>query len=254
MGAADNIMSVLTNIAIFGDSIGRGSGDSRSSPTGRGDYISGISPTAPYYNFGNKGWPERSIKGLYPYMNFSVPGKTAAACTTALMPKQLLLLDMAPPTHAIIELGVNDLMTGASASSCELRLEAIITMLSSRYPGIICYVSTITPVTNSSDNWATLGNQFLSGTLPNGTTPQWALFTDNTQTSGRSLLNSRIKGGFIAGAAGYIDAAGQAQDGTDERYWNTASIPGAATSDGIHPVQAMHTLIAASYNPVTFFG
>lgn len=243
-------MSYLTSIAIFGDSIGRGSGDSHTSPAGQGDYLSGTSPTAPYINTGNYGWIERSIANLFPYINFSVQGKTAAACTAALMPKELAILDYAPPTHAIIEVGVNDLMQNASADTLRTRLQALMTLLRGRYNGIECYLTTVTPVSNSLDLWATTGNQFLSGTLPNGTTPYWAQFTDNTHTSGRSLHNYRVRNNLL-GADGYIDSSGAVEDPTDERLWGTGS--GARTADGIHPNQAAHTTISLCYNPATYF-
>lgn len=236
------------SIAIFGDSIGRSSGDSTVSPQGQGDYLNGTSPTSPYINIGNYAWIERGIAGTYPYMNFSVQGKTAVAYTAALMPKELAILDKAPPTHAVIEVGVNDFMGGATAASVETRVKNIMILLRGRYPGIICYITTITPVSNSSDSWASLGNQFLSGSLPNGTTPIWTNFTNNTQTSGRSLYNSRVRAGLL-GADGYIDASIVVESGSDERFWADN-----LTRDGIHPNQTGHTNISLSFDPNVLFG
>ena len=244
-------MTSLHTIAIFGDSVARSAGD-KTGTTGQGDYLAGTSPTAPYINIGNYGWVERSIAGLYPYYNLSVAGKTAAAYTAALMPKELAIMDKAPPTHAVIEVGVNDLMQSASAATVETRVKNLMALLRGRYSGIKCYITTITPVSNSSDSWATLGNQFLSGTLPNGTVISgWANFTDNTGTSGRSLYNARVRAGLL-GADNFIDVAAYCEDATDNRFWKTTA--GAATGDGIHPKQATHTDMAGSYDPEIYFG
>lgn len=243
-------MTSLHTIAIFGDSIGRSAGD-KTGTTGQGDYLLGTSPTAPYINIGNYGWIERSIAGKYPYYNLSVAGKTAAAFTAALMPKELAIMDKAPPTHAVIEVGVNDFLTGANAATVETRVKNLMALLRGRYSGIKCYITTITPISNTSDAWATLANQFLSGTLPNGVVPSWANFTDNTGTTGRSLYNARVRAGLL-GADNYIDASAYCEDATDKRFWKTTA--GAATADGIHPNQPTHTDMSLSYDPEVYFG
>ena len=240
--------SKQSGVLILGDSIGRGAGDKRTSPTGQGDWISGTSPTPPYINIGDLGWLERAIAGRHGTLNLSVAGKTALAYTAALTAKQFQTADLAPPTHVVIETGVNDFLTGATAAQVATRNQAIMTLARNRW-GSQCYLTTITPVSNSTDSWATLGNQSLSGTLPNGTAPDWAAFTDNTQSSGRSLYNAQVRAGSL-GADGYFDPAILVQDAGDERYWATGSGP--STGDGIHPNQATHTIMTGSMDPTIF--
>lgn len=242
----------FSNILILGDSETRSAGDTRSSPTGQGDYLGGTvppgSPTPPAINIGNYAWMERSLAGIYSYMNLSVQGKTAAAYTAALMPKQLAIVDKAPPTHAVITTGVNDFMTGANAATVETRNKNIMAMLRARYPGTLCFTADVLPVTNSNNGWIDLAGQFLSGTLPNGVTPAWANFTDNTGTSGRSLYNARANAGLL-GADGHIPTAAVIQAASDVRYFADS-----ATSDGIHPNYAYHILLSQCYDPETYFG
>lgn len=230
------------SVLIIGDSISRSSGDTTST-TQQGDYLSGTSPTAPYINIGNTGWAERSIGAAYPYLNLSVPSRALSTASEANLEEQLAILDTAPPSDCVIMLGVNDLLAGSSAASVLGYIETLISIVKARYPGVLCHVCTLPPVTASSDAWATKANQSFSGTVA-GATVTWANFTDNTGTSGRSKVNAEIRAESLTGQDGHFDSSAAVEDATDERYWISAS--GARTGDGLHPNYLGHTDIAAA--------
>ena len=237
------------NVLILGDSITRGSGD-KTGTSGQGDYLSGTSPNAPYVNIGNVGWVERAIGGRHALFNLSVPSRVTNAYTDALAPGQFAMVDLAPPTHVVIASGINDVMqSGTTASQVITRVQTLIALCRSRWNNPVCYVTTLTPVANSSDGWATKANQMLAGTLPNGTNPNWANLTDNTGASGRSFYNAQVRANSL-GADGFIDVAAQVSDPSDGRYWRTDI--GIPTGDGIHPSQLMHTQATAALNRAIF--
>lgn len=239
------------NVLIIGDSIPTGSGDG-SGGTARGDFLNGTSPTAPYINIGDVGWVERAIAGRNALFNISVPGRTAAGFTRANAPKLFEMVDRCPPTHLVLTTGVNDLLASTSpitADQLVTRNQNIMDAARSDWGTLKCYPTTITPVTAGS--WGSIGTQTLTGTVAGISSPYWANFTDNTQTSGRSRYNELVRTNVVS-ADGHIDASLPLEDPTDERYWNSAS--GARTSDGIHPNQAGHTDAKASLDPVALFG
>ena len=234
---------------ILGDSISRGSGDTKTSaPLQQGDWLNGTSPTALYPNLGNVGWVETSIGDSYPYHSMAVPSRqvvTSAVNITNLGP-QFDAMDQCPPTHVVLALGVNDLMLARTPAQVLGDLIAAVTMIKNRFPGCKVYVSTITPVTNTTDAYATGANQTFTGTPPAGGSVTWSNFNGTDDTTGRRLLNSNIRSGAVTGSDGVIDVAMSVEDASDPRKWRTDL--GVPTVDGVHPQAVLHRQIASDAN------
>jgi hypothetical protein len=231
------------SVFLAGDSIMRGSGDTTGT-TQQGDWLSGTSPSADYPDYGNAGWAERSIGIAYPYYTVAVQGRYLQSFTAVNMEEQLAVLDTAPPTLVVLGLGVNDLIIGRTAAQVLADLDLAIAVLKARYgSSTLVYVCTITPVTNSSDSWATTANQSFSGTL-SGATITWSNFSDGSGATGRLLVNAQIMAGSTT-ADGVLDVASACQDGSDPRLWR-ADLASASTLDGIHPKDVQVRQIMAS--------
>lgn len=231
------LSSNIKTIFILSDSIGRGSGDTVST-TQQGDYLSGTSPTAPYINVGNVGWVERSLGKTRPYFSMAVQGRQIvnSVFTDAILGSQFSILDNAKPTEIMLALGVNDLMAGRTPAQIISDINAAIAILKNRYGSQVkITVPTITPVTNSTDSWATTLNQTFTGS-PGGATVTWSNFNDGSGATGRLSLNSQIMAGGT-NADYTLDVASYCQDSGDSRLWRVDL--GAPVGDGIHPKDAI---------------
>ena len=241
------------SVLILGDSIARGSGDAKASaPLQQGDWLNGTSPTTSYPNMGNIGWIETSIGDNYPIHSMAVPSRQviSSAINLTNLTDQLNVLNLCPPSHVVLALGVNDLMQGRSAAQVLDDLIAAVALLKTRFAGCKVHVCTITPVANTTDAYATTANQTFTGTPPAGGSVVWSNFNGTDDTTGRRLLNANIRAGLITAAAGVIDVALSVQDGTDARKWRVDL--GQPSVDGVHPQAVLHRQIAAGANlPVT---
>ena len=242
-----------TCIHVIGDSRAWGTGD-KAGTTSQGDYLPGTSPAAPFINIGNTGWIERAIAGRHGLFNLAVPGRQAASFTQALNAKNFAVAAKTRPTHVILAACVNDLLaSGAGATTAAnviLRNQAIQAYYRATYPGVKTVWPTCSPVAASSDAWASLGNQSLSGTVAGIATPNWANFTDNTGASGRSFYNAQVRANTV-GADMILDQSALVEDPSDGRFWKSTG-GNARTNDGIHESQLGHTEASASLNPVLF--
>ena len=183
-------------------------------------------------NFGSY---EREINNSIGFINISTSGGSASYYNSyaTIYPKTYDFL-RGRATRVIIALGVNDLMSGATEATVNSTLNSLVSKHRSLFPGSAVGVSTITPVANSSDSWATLTNQSFSGTVAS-ITPTWARFSDSSGATGRLFVNSYIRAGST-GADFYVDIASAYQDPTDNRKWRVDM--GAPTGDGIHPTNS----------------
>jgi hypothetical protein len=244
----------VKTVKVLTDSIGRGVGDTKATATvQQGDWLNGISPTTDYPNWGNIGWVETSLGINYPYFSMAVAGKQVVGSSLNLtnLAAQFDLMSASPPGYGILGLGVNDLMLGRTPAQVLADLIAAVAMITARFPGIKVFVCTITPVTNTTDAYATTANQTFTGTPPAGGTVTWSNFNGTDDTTGRRKLNADIRAGLVTGAAGSIDVALACQDATDPRLWRTDL--GAPTTDGVHPQAVLHRAMAAVPDYATLF-
>ena len=237
------------SVLILGDSISRGSGDTKASaPLQQGDWLNGTSPTALYPNLGNVGWQETSLGDNYPYFSMAVPSKqvVSSSFNIAMLGPQFDAMDACPPSHVVLALGVNDLMLARTPAQVLNDLISAVTMVKNRFPGCKVYVATVTPVTNTTDAYATTANQTFTGTPPAGGSVSWGNFDGTDDTTGRRLLNANIRSGAVTGSDGVIDVAVSVEAAGDPRKWRVDL--GQPTVDGVHPQAVLHRQVATDAN------
>lgn len=134
-------------------------------------------------------------------------------------------------SHAICQLGVNDVLipTITPLSALEGQAQIVWTMLASM--GAKVYQCTITPATTSTDNWATTGNQ-----------------TVTAQEAMRTGFNDYIRT-VPSPLSGYFETADIMETARNSGIIKVTGSAFGYTTDGIHPSQAMHALLAAAINP-----
>lgn len=253
MGTSDT--ADVPRIAFIGDSRMAGSGGS-SEPWGgitvQGDWISnGFLNNSTYTNRSDIAWAELALAGELPYLNMGIASATSVSWTAANRAAELRMLQSANITDIILDLCINDLLTGSTGDSCIARISANITLLRATLPNVRIWLCTPLPVTSSTDSYATLANQALSGVPSGGTPTNWALFTNNTGASGRSQVLLAIRNN-IFGADGYIDVSAWLSDPTDERYWGSQY--GIQTGDGVHQNHIGHMIAQQAVNLGKLFG
>jgi len=144
-------------------------------------------------------------------------------------------------THTLCVLGVNDAATDSGATI----MANILTMTNffKASLGLRNVVGTLTPISATSDLWATLNNQ--SNVFPN--------------TANRASLNGLVRtGGFDSSVSGFIDGGAVMESGTTGKWIVTGSANGYcgdnAGQSGVHMVAAGHALLASNLpNPLSVF-
>jgi len=142
-------------------------------------------------------------------------------------------------THAIIELGVNDVFSGSASLA---QMKANIGSLLLLFPGLKKYLTTLAPLTTSTDNWATAYNQ-----------------TITANDSVRTGYNTWLRTATISNVSGIVDVAAYVEvDKTNTLslnggYWITDGIAGTYVSNnntdtpyGFHETTLGNILIAKS--------
>ncbi len=121
-------------------------------------------------------------------------------------------------TMAIVEYGINDILNYGTSGFAQARLarytDNILKMLP---PGMPAYITTMGPVTNSTDGWVTTGNQ----TIPNA-----------TRETVRTVENDRRRT-VPKGWSGCIDIADVIETARNSGIWKANY-----TNDGVHAIQA----------------
>lgn len=187
-------------VAVIGDSIADGTGEDTSA-------------NDPY---GFADWS--SQHAAFGYMRLAVSGLAANGWPASAIGSQALaLMNFMGVTHAVNELGVNDLTgTPPTLLTMQGRLQSIWASFRAAGVGKV-YQTTITPITTSSDNWATLVNQ-----------------TPYAAESIRVVLNNWIRT-VPAGLDGFFEMADVCESSHNSGKWVVNGTPFYATAEGIHP-------------------
>jgi len=99
-----------------------------------------------------KGFFERALNNLFPFLKIAVSGENAAAFVLQSGHKTRLALTTGS-THALMNYGINDLTAGNSTATVQANILSIATKLAAR--GILVYQTTITPRSTSTDGFIT---------------------------------------------------------------------------------------------------
>ncbi|EJN14746.1 hypothetical protein PMI42_01720 [Bradyrhizobium sp. YR681] len=113
---------------------------------------------------GGRGLLGRSMAALGPTLNYGVPGDRASLYAVgANTTSRMALAALGGATTAVLQLGVNDFFSGSRTTDQVLTDRATIrAAVKVAVPGIKVIDTTITPVTTSTDGWATTTNQTVS--------------------------------------------------------------------------------------------
>jgi lysophospholipase L1-like esterase len=191
-GVKGRLASPLPIIGIIGDSISQGTGDAPDPVYG------GVSI-------------ERAFRNVLPVYNMARQSETFANYLSRPSGRSLLTRDAC--THLFVNYGRNDITAAVAAATIEANLQSAIQPFLAR--GIKVYTATITPLTTSSDNWATTGNQSLPG---------------NANNSIRATYNAWLRANWQAiGLSGLFDF-GAIVDPGDTGKW---SVDGTAGYHGV---------------------
>ncbi len=227
--------------------------------------IMGDSISAATYNYDYPwfSWEASSIAGELPVLQLAVSGeKISDQWTVSVFKrhKRIRLLSKVC-THAICALGINDVSAGATATTLKANYIILWTALNSR--GVKVYQTTLTPYSASTDSWATLENQ-TPGKLGNATYEAHRITVNDWIRDGAPMLSgvgvatgSTADGTLRTGdvghpLSGFIEVADAVESSRNSGKWKVTGAANYATSDGVHPTQAMFILMQASFNASIF--
>lgn len=215
---------------VLGDSIGQGSADAV-------DVNSGM------------GWAHRALTGGELLMiNLSQQSEAAAISrhsrATYARWRWLDFVD-----HVICEYGVNDLNLNPALATVQADLVRV--WRRARDRGAVVWQTTITPVTSSTDGWATIENQTVAAAYVLGGT---RVQLNDWIRAGAPLINgvAAAPGSPNALLAGhplhplhdYIEMADTVESARNSCKWAVAD--GVLTDDGVHPRPAGHARMAVA--------
>lgn len=201
------------SIAVVGDSISNGSGDASTFSLG-GRTVR------------NTGFVMRAFGNVKNFVNVSVPSEYVTSYNYSYKKYRRGLL-IYPCKYAIVELGINNIISGTSLASMQAAYTALWTKLSD--DGLLVYQTTLTPYTTSTDSWATVENQTVSA---------------NEAT--RVALNDWFRT-TPSPLTGYIENADVVESARNSGKWKASN-----TGDGIHPNTTGQPAIAAAIDTTTF--
>lgn len=188
-----------------------------SSGWGQGDTVE-----APYYDFG---YLSRALSSNAGYIKLTRASATMLQFLTT-NTRQLKFINTVKPTHFIQQLGSNDITNGANLATLQDRCRQMWDILGAT--GAKVYQCTATPITASSDSWATLSGQ-----------------TKNANNDTRVAFNDWLRS-VPRGVDGIIECCNVVETSLNSGYWITDGNAGTYTADGQHLTQLAHRLTAAA--------
>ena len=207
--------SVVSTVLI-GDSILDGVGENQP------NYSSDIRKTMV------NGYIERGLQNRFGFSNWGVSNEFVSQFNptpNAEWVYRKRLLDYIPFNAAIIEYPINDIKGGRTPAETRTNMKALISFLRTKGVQVI-YLCTVTPVTTSTDNWATVSNQ-----------------TVTQHEAARVAHNNDVRNGYYE-VEGYFEVADLVETARDSGMWKAGY-----TTDGIHPVSAGVNEMKKAVNP-----
>lgn len=147
--------------------------------------------------------------------------------------RRLPLFALSNATHVISTYGTNDLRVGliTTLAGMQSTKQVELALYQQYRPGVMVLGAPLLPRTNSTDSWATTGNQ----TAQTNFSPLGG--------SVREQYNAWLRG-RPAGFSGVLDPNLASETSVDSGVWVVNGAANYATSDGTHPSQAIHAAIA----------
>jgi lysophospholipase L1-like esterase len=230
----------VPTVAIVGDSIACGSGDTAAS-----------SPVTEWANTTSAqagGFMLRALARNFGYVHIAAGSEDS----TQFAAKHRRAAIIGSAKYAVCQYGTNDVYGHAlSAAACQAGLAK--TWLICARRGLKVYQTTITPQTSSTDSWATTGNQTaLSGNANRVTVNTWIRAggpLDSTTLAPAAIgaANSIVAGQTGHPLLGYFETADTVETARNSGIWLVGK-----TADGVHPTTAGHVLMAAAINTALF--
>lgn len=211
----------------IGDSIMAGSGDSNT-----------------------HGFWARGISGNMSEQRTAYAGEQASGFVRRDLSQYRLPL-LASATHIVCELGINDVKGAVPLATLQAFILTIWNKAKRRAPKV--YQTTLTPVSTSTDAWATTGNQAVTAneTVRVGFN-NWVRAGAPIDPATGAAVAIGTSGALLAGAtnhplAGHIELADTVETARNSGIWKAAH-----TGDGTHPNVTGHTAMAAVFTPALF--
>lgn len=221
-------------IAIAGDSIAQGTGETSAAAGG---------------------FFQRALGGNYSFQKIAFPGEALGSgfvtANGVNRRRRITLLAMCGVTHAVTDYTVNSLSTTTVQQDA---VTAWVVLSRVAFMGV--WASTLTPQTTSTNAWATTTNQ----TVADATKESRRIAFNNWLRDGAPINASLVPqavgasgAGIVrAGAAGhplkgYFEVADLAETARNSGIWKAGY-----TGDGTHPNATGHTALAAAIDPTLF--
>lgn len=195
-------------VALIGDSITAGTGDTSYSAWGLGE----------------NGWARRALNNTTPYVFLARSSTLARDWPNRGSRYSAKLLNRC--THGVVAFGANDLTASRTLTQLQADLTSIWAAHADR--GIKVYQTTVTPNVTTTDSYATLANQ-----------------TPVASNAVRIQLNDWIRT-TPSPLSGYIETADAVESARNSGKWKVNGSANYATADGLHPSATMHTAMAAT--------
>jgi lysophospholipase L1-like esterase len=193
----------------------------------------GDTAEAPYYDFG---YGSRALSNEFGYVKFTRASTAMSHYLSGAGYARLLAwMNVVKPTHVIHQLGSNDLTSSASLATMQSRLAEMWDILGSTGARVI--QTTYTPVTTSSDSWATEAGQ-----------------TKASSNTVRIATNEWIRSVPSSAITGYLEACSVVESSLNSGLWRANGTAGTYTADGTHVTQLGHRETAASFNMAAVLG
>lgn len=206
--------SNCSSIAIMGDSIGFGTGDTINDGLGDLSYSGrAIGPIAAYLNLAS---PSDDL------VKFVVAANRTNRTALAAYASDLLWV-----------IGTNDLSGGRTPAQIATDFATSLAL----FPTARHWICTLPPRTTSSDSWVTTGNQTVAAT-----------------EADRITVNSNLRAGGISGQTGCFDVAERLESSWNSGLWSidTSGPSPARTADGIHPASIGHRYAVRAIDRAVF--
>lgn len=216
-----------TSVGGIGDSIMAGSGDSNTF-----------------------GFWARSLYGNISEQRIAYAGEQAAGFLRRDLYQYRIPL-LAYATHIACELGINDVKGGITLANLQSSILTIWARAARRAAKV--YQTTLTPVTTSTDTWATTANQAVTAneSVRVGFN-NWVRAGAPVDPGTGAAVAIGTSGALVAGntghpLTGYIELADTVETARNSGIWKSGH-----TGDGTHPNVTGHTAMAAVFTPALF--